>query len=165
MGWSGNATIGYKASGDNFENNVFNGHSARLVACFNSTSNNSWTNVIYKLSRWHWCIVWMVNLSEVLCRSESIAIPDAWSHSWCVQDILSISGGRVISSHTHSWRISICTEQPDDCLCKTTYLCIILTYYKWLYTCRFLQRDTSLLVKQDCLAYHNASLVLPSSPT
>ena len=54
MGWSGNATIGYKAEGNNFENSKFNGSSARLIACLNSSSNSSWTNIIHKLSKCAW---------------------------------------------------------------------------------------------------------------
>ena len=51
MSWSGNATIGYKAVGNNFVNSRFSGNGARLIACLNSTSNNSWTNIIHKLSK------------------------------------------------------------------------------------------------------------------
>lgn len=50
MGWSGNATIGFKAEGNNYENHMFSGNSARLVACLDLTSNSSWSNVIYELS-------------------------------------------------------------------------------------------------------------------
>ena len=52
MGWSGNATIGFKASGGYFDNHNISGHNARLVACINSTSKtSSWTNLIYNLSK------------------------------------------------------------------------------------------------------------------
>ena len=51
MGWSGNATIGYKAEGENFMNNAFSGNEARQVACQNYSSNTTWTNIIYKLSK------------------------------------------------------------------------------------------------------------------
>jgi hypothetical protein len=51
MGWSGNATIGYKAQGENFLNNTFSGNGARLVACQNYSSNTTWTNIIYGLSK------------------------------------------------------------------------------------------------------------------
>lgn len=51
MGWSGNATIGYKAEGEDFVNNAFSGNGARLVACQNYSSNTTWTNIIYKLGK------------------------------------------------------------------------------------------------------------------
>ncbi len=50
MGWSGNATIGFKATGRFYENHMLSGNQTRLVACINSTSNSSSTNIIYKLS-------------------------------------------------------------------------------------------------------------------
>ena len=51
LSWSGNATIGYKGEGDSFENYILSGNGARLVACLNSTSNTSWTNIIFELSK------------------------------------------------------------------------------------------------------------------
>ena len=51
MGWSGNATIGFKAAGSYYENHMFSGNSARLIACLNSSSNYSWSNIIYQLSK------------------------------------------------------------------------------------------------------------------
>ena len=51
MGWSGNATIGFKAAGDYYENHNLSGNSARLIACSNIPFNSSWTNVVYKLGK------------------------------------------------------------------------------------------------------------------
>lgn len=49
MGWSGNATIGFKAAGNFYANHILSGDNARLVACVNSSSNSSWSNIVYSL--------------------------------------------------------------------------------------------------------------------
>ena len=51
MGWSGNATIGFKGAGDFYADNDFSGSNSQLIACAKLVSNSSWTNVIYRLSK------------------------------------------------------------------------------------------------------------------
>ena len=51
IGWSGNATIGFKGSDNFFENHHLSRQDTRLIACINSTSTSSWTNLVYNLSK------------------------------------------------------------------------------------------------------------------
>jgi len=52
LGWSGNATIGYKGTGSFYQNHDLSRQNTRLVACINSTSSSSWTNLVYSLSKY-----------------------------------------------------------------------------------------------------------------
>ena len=47
--WSGDATIGFRAAGEFFENYAISGN-ASSVGCENADSS-SWTNIIYQLSK------------------------------------------------------------------------------------------------------------------
>ena len=97
MGWSGNATIGFKAAGNYYENHIFSGNSARLIACLNSSSDYSWSNIIYPLTsksntkEAYQAIAHMSTL-YVFNRSKGSPIFHSWKYFWSDEDIFPISG-------------------------------------------------------------------------
>ena len=51
MGWSGNATIGFSAAGNFYQNHYLSGTlDAKSIACLNSTISMR-SNIIYQLSK------------------------------------------------------------------------------------------------------------------
>lgn len=78
MGWSGNAVIGFKAAGDVYENSIFSGNDARLIACLNSNSNSSWSNVIYSLSKF----IIVAQFSVALSHAATIVISLGPGHNY-----------------------------------------------------------------------------------